>query len=147
MYSINMDGKISPHFFVKLLPSDTIILFDTQEIFFFPFFSLFISSVKARWGSRVVGRICEKESPKMLPKPGLPDGIFSYQIPFLRPRNGNFGHILWPFWHFKTIWCKLSPFILYCVHVVYISHFGILHLEKSGNPGPKHFLSRWTYNL
>jgi hypothetical protein len=43
--------------------------------------------------------------------------------------------------HFTVIWYILWPFGIFCGHLVYVMviwnifpHFGILYLEKSGNP-------------
>jgi hypothetical protein len=42
--------------------------------------------------------------------------------------------------YFIDIWDILS---LFCVHLVHFFSFGIMHQEKSGNPGslPKHFVT------
>jgi hypothetical protein len=37
--------------------------------------------------------------------------------------------------YFTAIGNILWPFGIFCGHLVYFSRFGILYLEKSGNPG------------
>jgi hypothetical protein len=49
--------------------------------------------------------------------------------------------IFWPFgpfyvylFNFKTVWYILIQFVIFYGNLVYISRFGILHQENSGNP-------------
>jgi hypothetical protein len=58
-------------------------------------------------------------------------------------RNGKFWYILLPFGifyyhlvYFTAFENILSPFGIFCGHLVYFCRLGILHQEKSGNPGP-----------
>jgi hypothetical protein len=39
------------------------------------------------------------------------------------------GHLV----YFTAIWSILWPFFIFCGYLVYFSHFGMLHQEKSGN--------------
>jgi hypothetical protein len=39
--------------------------------------------------------------------------------------------------YFMNIWDILCPFGTLCVHLVHFSGFGVMHQEKSGNPGRK----------
>jgi hypothetical protein len=54
----------------------------------------------------------------------------------LRPFGIFYGHSV----YFMDIWSTLRPFgifygrSVFCGHLVYFSHFGMLHQEKSGNP-------------
>jgi hypothetical protein len=78
-------------------------------------------------------------STKYAPRPGLPDGIFSYQKFLFRYIFECLGIeslvILWSFWlfygywvHFMAIWYTLWSF------GIHIFRFGMLCREKSGNP-------------
>jgi hypothetical protein len=73
-------------------------------------------------------------------KPGLPDGLFSYQkirifMHFGMPLSGKFWYIVLSFGKF---YCHM---IYFCDHLVYVlcclvfPRFGILRQEKSGKPG------------
>jgi hypothetical protein len=61
------------------------------------------------------------------------------------PNLVNFWRVLqWTMMvYFKGIWSSLQPFSIFYGHLVYFvvichifPHFGVLYLEKSGNPGP-----------
>jgi hypothetical protein len=75
----------------------------------------------------------------------LPEGLFSNQKSQLGyileglPMEGvgkSYGHLV----YFVVIWYILWSFGIFCAHVVYISRFGKLQQEKSGNPVRRAFL-------
>jgi hypothetical protein len=78
-----------------------------------------------------------------LTQPGLPDVLFLNQ-------KSKFGKILeglavedvciiyGHFVHF-TVFYIVWAFGIVCRNLVYFSRFGILYLEKSGNPGPNQY--------
>jgi hypothetical protein len=72
---------------------------------------------------------------------GLPDGLFSNQKSqfgntFQGIRLENVEIFYGRLEHFMNIRDILPTFGTFCVHLVHFSSFGIMHQEKSGNPGP-----------
>jgi hypothetical protein len=74
----------------------------------------------------------------------LPDGLFSnqksqfgenFQAFTLKNMDIFYGYLEC----FKDLRDTLWPFGTFCVHLVQFPGFGIMHQEKSGNPGPHHF--------
>jgi hypothetical protein len=57
------------------------------------------------------------------------------QAHFGGPKIWKCWYILCPFWIFYRHLVILWPFGTFCVHLVHFSGFGIMHHEKSGNPG------------
>jgi hypothetical protein len=75
----------------------------------------------------------------LLSSSGLPDGIFSDQkSPFGRILEGpgmeNVGIFYGHFEYLTALWYIVWPFVTFCDHTVYFSHFGMLYQKKSGNP-------------
>jgi hypothetical protein len=56
----------------------------------------------------------------------------------LRPFGLFYGHLV----YFVAIWYILLPFGIFYGNLVYIPRFGMLHIEKSGNPGLTHGLAK-----
>jgi hypothetical protein len=79
--------------------------------------------------------LCQEQSIyelKLIQQPVLQNGIFSNQ-------KSQFGKILeslqWKlFVCFMAILSTLRSNCVFCGHLVYFFHFGMLHREKSGNP-------------
>jgi hypothetical protein len=72
---------------------------------------------------------------------GLPDGIFSNQkkTPWLNLEGIAMEDVatftaIWST-YFTAIWYSLWPFGIFYEYLVPFSRFGMLHQEKSGNPG------------
>jgi hypothetical protein len=79
---------------------------------------------------------------------GLPDGFFWNQkskfgqiFGSLRWENADIfqGHLE----YFTDIWDILWPFGTFNVHLVHFSGFGIMYVEKSGNPAPKNLSTNY----
>jgi hypothetical protein len=72
--------------------------------------------------------------------------IFKSKIPIWVNFGGNckgrYWYILWPFGLLTPICYILCPFGIFYGNLVYFSRFGMLHREKSGNPGPCRFVRR-----
>jgi hypothetical protein len=72
-------------------------------------------------------------------KPGLPDGIFSYQkyqfgyilVGLLMENVGIFDVELV---YFVTLWYVLWHFGIFLCNLVFFPHFGMFYQEKSGKP-------------